>query len=322
MHTNKKKKFVGPETEKSALNIFGKLVEEQWHVLYSMWSPSTWISSGEFIPVGFPQGSSLSEGVPIYKIWSSRLKQTHYYLYLLVNNVGMSSTIYDYILSRVWNQSRTNDSAELRFNYTCEWLKTFPSIWTKWLPSIENYLQNCNDISDSSLQSVIYYETDEDWKNNFDVTKTTFPDLSTAQWARTNCLLGSATVLNTGKMLGVQAIAGIVLVLLCVQLAMLVYLRHTLVMAECAWKLCAVYIIGGLITVANTFLSLRPTLSMCYIQVFLRHGSLVLTFGILFGKTWRLWNVFNSALHLKDFHMTGIFTYLLYIRIYIYIYVY
>ncbi|ETO04139.1 hypothetical protein RFI_33263 [Reticulomyxa filosa] len=148
---NKKKKpnffiyyFVGTEYTSDALNIFEELVTNGWRVLYSMWSPSTWMSSGAFVPIGYPLDLPLSDGDPIYKIWSYHLITTHEYLFSLASNIDITMDIFNEILHSVWNGSGIQDNATLRAVATCQWLTENPNIWTRWLPDVDGYLWECS----------------------------------------------------------------------------------------------------------------------------------------------------------------------------------
>ncbi|ETO29040.1 G protein-coupled receptor, partial [Reticulomyxa filosa] len=155
-----------------------------------------------------------------------------------------------------------------------------------------------------SLESIVDLKSESDWTDQFVVEKSTFPDISTAKWAQQTCFRGNAHVTNSLKSLVIECLVGVVCLILLFQIFAILSVHNSVVMKECAWKLCILYIVGGMCIVGSLFVELATSLSSCYAKLFLRHCGFVLSLGILFGKTWRLWSVFNSALHLKNFRMT------------------
>ena len=54
--------------------MFDELLNNNWRVLYQIWTPTTWVASNEFELIGFPLDYSISTGEKVFKLLPTRLQ--------------------------------------------------------------------------------------------------------------------------------------------------------------------------------------------------------------------------------------------------------
>ena len=130
--------YLGGEWVESAQQLFEELFNNNWRVLYSIWSPSTWVSSNEFSLIGYPLDYAVSQGEKLFKLLPTRLQKDNVFAFDLLDSILMSDDQYETILFDVWNQVGIYETSQSRAIHTCNWLRNNTDSWTRWIPDVDD----------------------------------------------------------------------------------------------------------------------------------------------------------------------------------------
>ena len=193
-------------------------LENKSRVLYSIWTPTIWTVSDEFVLINYPTNSRLSNGEMAYKLIPVKFKAISSFGYQFLQGIIMTNDQYQWVNKKIWEIDGVFETLQQRLNQTCSWIKhqiyhdnDGVNAWLQWIPDdIRPYMYDCNDYDDSHLQSLFWVMSNHS-DLDLDFIENQYIDEATAYRIISNCLSeGDTMPLILIVMKGIAIGAGIV----------------------------------------------------------------------------------------------------------------
>ena len=283
--------YLGGEWTGHAQGYLEELINNKSKVLFSLWEPTVWSASDIFTVVSYPTNYSLHESERVFKLIPFKLKEISLYSFSFLSNVIMDNDIYKDILNMVWNEVGVYEATQYRAEATCQWLRNNinTTTWISWLPNIDQYKYICESYSDASLETLV--NIDFNSNNN---SYNEWIDKKTASRIRNECV--TSVDYQTILQIIAQILSGLGLILVIFYTICIIVFRTKTIIVTSSWRIMLIICFGGLVGLCYVYLYDTQGKYVCYIRGYIGQLCMILLFGGLYGKTYRIERIWTKGM--------------------------
>ena len=291
------------------------IIDRNEFVLYSFSEPSSIVSSNKFTRISLPSQYQLSQATLIHKYIPNVLDIVSSFAYEFLQSLKMDnsdySQIYESIINDIGIDNVFSENTDDRLNHVCQWLQSEENIkkWSSWIPDISEYSSdsiNCGLYSDEELTNLRYlndYIDDDNEELYYRIEskqiaielydkQSSFPDLWTAIRVNQKCVSHASNYPNS--LLAMQIVAGVLIFFILICFVLTVWSRREVIIIAASYPLLISFLFGAIVGCLVPIFG-YPSAEFYIAEVLCVHTCIIVMFGSLIGKSWRLHKIIQNA---------------------------
>ena len=305
-----------------------KLLDE--FVLYSLSEPSAIVSSGAFTRISLPSQYQLSQVTLIHKFIPHILDIVSSFAFEFLQSLKMSNShynqIYESIIDDIGIDNVFYENTDDRLVHVCKWLKSDENIkiWSSWIPDISQYSSdsiNCGLYADEELANLRVL--DDYINDNNDTLEyrinlkqiaielydkhLSFPDLWTATRVHKQCVSHAPNYPTS--LIALQIVSVILIFFIFICFVLTVWSRNEVIIIAASYPLLISFLLGA-VTGCLVPIFGYPSGEFYMAEILCVHTCIVVMFGSLIGKSWRLYKIIQNARKGKATEITTTYIFL------------